>query len=687
MTMGMRPFLRRCVLATAVLFIGISFCAFAFAAPALSYPVTFTDDAENRITVSKKPLRVVSLVPAITEIIFRIGASEAIKGVTYHSAALPGASEKEIVGGFLNPCPEKIASLNPDMIFVSAMHEKMEDKLHDLISQKEKKISLIRMDFDSIKESVDGIRLLGKIFDRESKAVRLTRDIESNLSIIKKKVNKIPRSRRRRVIRIMGRNSVMTPGADSFQNEMIRAAGGIPPGDIEDGNAVFMTKDEWASFNPQVIYGCGRDAEVENKFFHLPGWRDVDAVKNGDIFHFPCDLTCRVSVNVDYFVGWLAASIYGDEFAKKESRIFEDKIYKTRALDIGLDYVSDIKIAESRICDFKNKTLIINFKKPMSIVSTLEGMRDGIATIGNHYTPPHHWAVNPGHRLKELSSKICSVINVEAKRSSFLFTGANMDNLSIKRATFKKLTVYALVTAGVVSNAMRMSKDEGAYYEPGTINIIIMTNMKLTPRAMTRAIITATEAKTAALLDMDVRSSYNNGAYRATGTGTDNIIVVGGTNPDKGRGRNQSQALDVSGGHTKLGELIARAVYAGAWEAAHMQNGMSAQRNIFQRLKERNIFIHSLAEDAELSRKVEEILLDPVYAGFISASFGLSDDYEKGLIKDISSFNLWAKTIANKIAGKKLDGVKKITASNELPPVISTALNAILTGARNRSEK
>jgi len=88
--------------------------------------------------------------------------------------------------------------------------------------------------------------------------------------------------------------------------------------------------------------------------------------------------------------------------------------------------------------------------------------------------------------------------------------------------------VYALVTAGVKSNAVRMSADEGRFYEPGTINIILLPNMKLTLRAMARAIISATEAKTAALMDLDIRSSYSSSMHRATGTGTDNIIVVEG---------------------------------------------------------------------------------------------------------------------------------------------------------------
>ena len=93
-----------------------------------------------------------------------------------------------------------------------------------------------------------------------------------------------------------------------------------------------------------------------------------------------------------------------------------------------------------------------------------------------------------------------------------------------------------------------MAEDIGSWYEPGTINMILLTNMRLTPRGMQRAIISATEAKTAALQDLDIRSSYTPMVNPATGTGTDNIIVVQGA----------GTRIDNAGGHSKMGELIAR---------------------------------------------------------------------------------------------------------------------------------
>ncbi|MBW1677419.1 MAG: adenosylcobinamide amidohydrolase, partial [Deltaproteobacteria bacterium] len=254
-----------------------------------------------------------------------------------------------------------------------------------------------------------------------------------------------------------------------------------------------------------------------------------------------------------------------------------------------------------------------------------------------------------------------------------------MDNLAIKRERFREMEVYALVTAGVKSNSVRMSRDGGRFYEPGTINIIILPNMKLSPRAMTRAIISATEAKTAALQDLDIRSSYTPQIHQATGTGTDNIVVVEG----------EGTPIDNAGGHTKMGKLIARAVYEAVQEAVYKQNGIVTQRNIFQRLKDRKISLFGLvsvdececgAEKSDLVCQLEEILLQPRYASFVESSFAISDDYENGLIGDLSGYELLCQKVAEEIAGKKITNLKDLIKPEKVPPVLHIAINALLNG-------
>ena len=649
------------------------------AAPVFSYPVKFTDSMGNNITIEKRPKCVVSLVPSITEIIFKIGAGDAVKAVTYHDTYPPEMASKEIIGGFFSPSLIAIEKIQPDVIFVSRLHKRIRERFGGDGCQ------LINLETDSIVDSYKNILLLGRIFKKENEAAGIVHDIKKQLQIIAKKVAKIPDSKRKRVVRLMGRDPVMVPGDDSFQNEMIRAAGGVPPVLGKKGNIVVISREEWMRFNPQVIYGCGDDRETAKKSFNRPGWKDVDAVKNGKIFYFPCDLTCRASTNTGYFVSWLSSKIYTDEFSEKEGQVLKDREFKSRnLLDIDLDYIKDVCISYSTIYDFLNKTLIIDFKEPLCVVSTLEGHRSGIESVGNHYYPPPCWGIGHKLGLKKIREQIYKVIGKSEANASFLFTGADMDNLAIKRQRFREMEVYALVTAGVKSNAGRMSADKGRFYEPGTINIILLPNMKLTSRAMTRAIISATEAKTAALQDLDVRSKYSPLFHQATGTGTDNIIMVGG----------KGTLINNTGGHSKMGELIARVVYEAVQEAIYKQNSIVTQRNIFQRLKERKISVFGLINSIRLEdmddrrklvRALEVILLEPKYASFIQASFALSDDYERGMITELSAYNLWCKQVAEEIAGKKVEVMKDILQTENIPLVLQMALNTIFNGLYHKA--
>jgi len=346
-----------------------------------SSPVELNDINGKLIQVTQNPQRVVSLVPSVTEVIFKLGADESLKGITYHSTYPSGTSKKEVVGGFFSPSIEKIDAINPDLIFVSALQKDVIDYFQH------KNTILVNIEIGSIENSLNNILLLGKLFSKEKNAEKLVETIKSGLRIVSQKISKIPETKRKRVIRLMGKESVMTPGVDSFQNEMIHAAGGITHEFGKKGNIISVTKEEWIGFNPEVIYGCGPDKEVA-QLLNKPGWKDVEAVKNGKIYYFPCDLTCRASTNTDYFVSWLAATIYGRAFSIKEDQIFEDKVFKSRSISLDLDFLSDARIDYSRIYDVENKTLLMEFKTARTIVSTLEGQRDGITAVGNHYFPP-----------------------------------------------------------------------------------------------------------------------------------------------------------------------------------------------------------------------------------------------------------------------------------------------------------
>lgn len=139
---------------------------------------------------------------------------------------------------------------------------------------------------------------------------------------------------------------------------------------------------------------------------------------------------------------------------------------------------------------------------------------------------------------------------IPAEGTAALLTAARVqDRGYAELARDEGLRVCTWATAGLSNKARAglIRKPEELF--PGTINIITVVEGKLTDAALVNAVITATEAKTAALQDAGIR--LENGPT-ATGTTTDAIIVAS---------TQEGPQLRYAGTATQLGYLIGRTVY------------------------------------------------------------------------------------------------------------------------------
>lgn len=220
-------------------------------------------------------------------------------------------------------------------------------------------------------------------------------------------------------------------------------------------------------------------------------------------------------------------------------------------------------------------SLILSFEKPYRTLNS--GLSNaGFAktkTIINHHVDSkscNSECDNCEHQkpVEEHTQKVIDEFNL-TQDAIVLMTAADMKNLSITSESSNSTEVVALITAGI-TNAVRVGEpasfyeQDGSFRRTGTINIILVTDAKLSDRAMVGAIITATEAKTAILYALGVKSKYSEG--QATGTGTDSIVVV--SNPDGHR-------IDYAGTHGKFGEMIGKTVLDGVRQALWKQEGIS----------------------------------------------------------------------------------------------------------------
>ena len=222
-----------------------------------------------------------------------------------------------------------------------------------------------------------------------------------------------------------------------------------------------------------------------------------------------------------------------------------------KKINISLDEV-EAKVIYHVYKGFKLNTLLVSFGEKRRVLSTLDGYKE-VPYVANTYTPLQ-LSQRTMKNYQEFKQNFPLALGIDPVSIAFLSTGVDMDQLAVCEKSYEEFKVCCFATAGAKGNALRTGMETASYVERpghfvnavGTINVILLTNATLSEGAMARAIITVTEAKTAALQDLNVRST-GSPQYQATGTGTDNMIVVSGK---------MGKPLLLTSGHTKIGELI-----------------------------------------------------------------------------------------------------------------------------------
>jgi adenosylcobinamide amidohydrolase len=159
-----------------------------------------------------------------------------------------------------------------------------------------------------------------------------------------------------------------------------------------------------------------------------------------------------------------------------------------------------------------------------------------------------------------------------------LMTAVSLADLVTVRETNENIWVEGFVTVGT-SNAVRVGEAvtpkqrTNSDTHPGTINLILVTNARLSTSAMVGVVQVATEAKTAVLLRAKVKSWT--GRSGATGTGTDAVVVVSGDGPPQ----------RYSGTHTILGELVGRVIETAVTEGLDRYACWQAHNVVSRRMK------------------------------------------------------------------------------------------------------
>jgi len=313
------------------------------------------------------------------------------------------------------------------------------------------------------------------------------------------------------------------------------------------------------------------------------------------------------------------------------------------------------------------------------------GLRE-TSRIVNHSTDPG----NEGPVGKYLREKLM-LGEEELEEVVGFVTAADVSTAFVEQAELRDGRVVAAITAGVGDPV------DPRYHN--TINVIVFTDLNLSPTGLANMFIVITEAKVAALQGLEV---VKNGE-ELTGTPTDAIAVA--------RPRESDGAeIDYSGTATELGEYVYNLVEKGVKQSLATNNGYSPGRNILARLSERGISTDDIVESAfqllagdvgderELEEKFSEILEsyagDPNVHALVSTGFYLEKEKNRmeldGDPGRLVADELIGIDIAEYIGGKnalfnfiRYDRNKPGILA-DLPPFLDDAIGGLIAGAMTR---
>ncbi|AMA71905.1 MULTISPECIES: adenosylcobinamide amidohydrolase [Aneurinibacillus] len=225
----------------------------------------------------------------------------------------------------------------------------------------------------------------------------------------------------------------------------------------------------------------------------------------------------------------------------------------------SVSYVSSIWTDIS--LEYKEDHILLRSFEPLTVLSS--ALWGGGLSKATHFV---NWKVPLTYRCEDPAQMTQNQLvawGYPPESTIGLQTAAKLTHAAVTEEEGDRFRMICCATAGT-SNGARAGKARRTFsaYQCGTINIFLLLDAHLTSAAMVNSIITATEAKAAALQDLGIIDEQGN---IATGTTTDSVVFAVSQNIRYGAPH------QFAGTATTIGNTVGRLVYQAVYEAIATQ--------------------------------------------------------------------------------------------------------------------
>lgn len=241
-----------------------------------SFPTTVTDFQNRSVTVAKRPERIVSIGPSITEFLFALGAGPRVVGADDFSDEPAAAKQVEKVGG-IKVNFEKVVSLKPDLVLAVKFSDGTIEKLAGA------GLLVLVVDPQTIGDVARTAILLGRVVGSDGEG--MARDIQKRVDDVRSKTSSAAtKPRVYHEIDASDPTKIFTVGPGSYIHDLIEIAGGQNVAARATNAYPQLSAEEILRSDPEIIVLAAADYSAKpEQVAARAGWSAITAVKNNRI--------------------------------------------------------------------------------------------------------------------------------------------------------------------------------------------------------------------------------------------------------------------------------------------------------------------------------------------------------------------------------------------------------------------
>ena len=236
---------------------------------------TWEDSYHRHVQLDTAPQRIVSISPAITEVMFLVGAQDKLVGVSDFCNYPPETEKITKIGGMHNINFEQLLSLHPDVVLIGSM---ISQKDVDAIEKMGIPVICI-VEESSLEGMAEMMEVVGRITQCEGKGNAEAAKWRERIAELR---GNAPNPADRKCVYYVvgfGDGGDFTAPKNTHIQEIIELAGGRNAGDSLTGWNI--SREYLFKVNPDIIVVRQEDRDA---FVSRHPYTQLDAVKNGKVY-------------------------------------------------------------------------------------------------------------------------------------------------------------------------------------------------------------------------------------------------------------------------------------------------------------------------------------------------------------------------------------------------------------------